>query len=249
LTKILKDPLKRIKCSKDTPPLDLFDYDPITSLENAIKIAEQKVLEENFREPEEIINDRLLKARSKVVVDHYEKVLTHLDYVEKNYPTELAWKRKNRYPVGWMNKDPKIKCVLDRFPKLVPLLNFLFNINRYSDTQSLDKNRMKKLLIGIKYKSSLGEEHQYSTFTTNAKFYEDMTKTLDCSKITAQKYLQELSRIEVIIEVGKDSKYGKIYADGYFMESPDGRKVKRPILTKNRHLKVLRTFSPTFHER
>jgi|GEM_PF-4251453 len=199
---------------------------------------------------EETQNLYLHSFKSKVIKSALAAHKQMITFIEKNYRKEIQFSRADKYildesPV-WMMKDEKIVQNLERFPFTIPILNYLWNYNRYTRGKELqDMSSLTKAVTGgEKHITGKNKKYEYATFVTDAEFYKNMSDKIDCSKNYLQKYLIAFNKIGVIKKLGNVGRNGTLYTDGYYVPY-DTTFRKQVFLKDTRAFKVaLRTFDP-----
>jgi hypothetical protein len=177
-------------------------------------------------------------ARNKIANSCVKALKDQMNSFEHTFSFDLLYSKRKIYPHKWMTVDKKIKDIFKRYPLIVPLLNYLFNYNRYLRGEDFKRQiKFNDEKIGHKYKSN-GKKYEYSTFITDKDFYDEITHKLKCSKRTIQSYLNAF----VYMGILSNWRFGNnrwIYADGYFSKYGD-RLRKRHFLTEKKHKMELR---------
>ncbi|MDP8227149.1 MAG: hypothetical protein P9L89_05875 [Candidatus Celaenobacter polaris] len=179
---------------------------------------------------------------------HHKHISIFLKDFEKKY-IEHLWIKGEYYPLRWMLSNPAIHAVLHRYPKLIPILNYLDKVSLKPDhNRTVAFSKRFKFQTTIQSGKSKGKKisYQYSFILTDNEFYEKMTKELGIPKKLFQKYIQQLKEIGIInyldtINPGKENKI--LYTDGYYIKWDDFAKARKVrFLNKKEHAKKLEMF-------
>lgn len=176
-------------------------------------------------------NDDIAPNDEDAIFAHEAKVLGYIDWetkkfladIEREYSEQLKYKRKNKFPYGWMLNDTKIKAMMDSHPPFTSIANYLRELNKNKTPSEIKKLIIDsdKIMGGKRYILK-NKEYRYSIFVTNNVFYEKAIEALNISKNTLQLYLKVFAKIGIIEEKDDKGQYGKVYADGYFFETNNG---------------------------
>jgi hypothetical protein len=121
-------------------------------------------------------------------------------WLKCEYPKVKNWQIK-WFPRAWMNAEnnPQIAQAIERCPSFLPIINYLFDYNRYwSGTYKDERKKMKALadnITGAKRYKGRGGNYVFATFITGQAFYKEICKATGCSKNTIQRYLKALTKI------------------------------------------------------
>jgi hypothetical protein len=217
-------------------------------LKTQIQQAENKIREEKDLD---LINDKehtqqmLFIARSRAVKETLKDAEKFQNFIQEKYKPELKYRKENKFPLAWMTKDKRINQTLDRYELLTPLLNYIFNLNRYTRGKDFDKMVAlnDQVLNGERY----GEkEYNFSSFVTDQAFYTGLIKALGKTKATWEKHIYALADAEIIFNGGRTKAKGgtTLYLDGYFMPYGDNGFRKVSFLKNNKEYReALRAFN------
>jgi hypothetical protein len=212
----------------------------IETLHQEIDRAEAKVKDEYARNTQEVIEHFSFPARRAVIKGFCNTIESVKEAVIEQYPDEYYYRNSSGpYPRKWMTDDKRINAKLKDF-KIVELLNYLFKINQYIKGDAFEA--MTALADKLTEGKRHNNKHAYSVFTVNKDFYAKATKALKLSQRTLQKYLQAFCNAGIVSMVDKITE-GMVYADGFFMQLPDGKLRKIHFLQKTLEYKnALRNF-------
>jgi hypothetical protein len=229
-----------------------FEERLLSILNSAIKWEEESVTEEkglDLINNKEIVKDELFLARSRVVKAFNSAIEGIQKHVLENHKRELFYSKKNMFPTKWMENDKRIAETLDKYPFTLPILNYLFNLNRRGYGGEI-RSKMLQLFEkvgGKKFEKNDAKrrfvERELSIFKTDKEFYAEAAKAVECSEIYCKRYIRALKASGIILFVGKDGRNGSVYADGYYVPHKQGYR-KVPLLTAKMK-KALRDFKPT----
>jgi hypothetical protein len=216
--------------------------------ENAIRVAESEVKEGSTGlddiELQESLEDNLLNARRKVVKSGYAAADQLQKHISNYYWKELNYSKEEHWPTKWMLDDKEIKKTIDRYPKLIPVLNYIFNQTRHFKGEQYKE--MIRLAGGKKYRhidhDGMLIDSDYSAFVTNTEFYEKITKESGRKKIYIQKMIQQFCSSGILQKLGNDGR-SRVYADGYFSPYDDTKRKISFLKKDSRFLKALRNFN------
>lgn len=166
-------------------------------------------------------------------------------FLEFKYKDALRYKKENIFPKKWMQKNKRISDQMDRNPTFLPLVNYIYNRSR-----SYRGNILKEMIAeqqrimtaedkakwGDKYRGKNGE-YIYSTFLTTKPFYKEVAKALRISVSTVQLYIKAFEAIGIIKLLHDGRNRGRLYADGYFTETPDNSYRKHSFLIETSSIK------------
>lgn len=195
------------------------------------------------------------------ILDNYsaaktrEKILSSIgnqltDYLEAFHNT-FTVKKENKplWPKAWMENDKKgIKVMIEKRTHFIPLMNYLCSCQLGSqDAEDLIQRR------GIEpYQAEMNTDGK--KWTVNRTYvllqklnFEKMEEVIGLKSDPLRKHLQELERIGVLKNLGKDGPRGQlIYALGYWLPVPN-KPFPRPVyfLKDTPQMKIaLRDFNP-----
>ena len=207
-------------------------------------------------EDEEYVESKLFFSRSKIVKAHFKYLEEIRAFLYEKYPQELRVS-KEKYPTAWMLSDkPKrqksIMENIDKYQSFFPLLNYLFEYNRYWRGDELkEMGKRNDKIIGKKhtYKDSKGKKvkREFATFITDKPFYEVITKDLRISKIYVKKFLQALVDCKILKKHGQVGKIGWLYSDGYYVPAKDNLRKVAYLKDNPTFRKSLRNFRPPIY--
>lgn len=205
---------------------------------------------DDFPDLKEDFNGYLFWHKSKLIKSALAAHKEMIKYLEKNYREEIQYSKEDKYILGesprWMMEDEKILQNLERFPLTIPILNYLWNLNRFTRGDELVEmfSLTKEVTGGKKHITEKNKEYGYATFVTNSEFYNKMSKKIGCSINYIQKYLISFNKIWIIKKLGNVGRNGTLYADGYYVTYLDKYR-KEVFLKNNRAFKTaLRSFDP-----
>ena len=181
----------------------------------------------------------VLYVRSKAVKELLKDYENSVKYIKRNYKKELNFSKENRFQsMNWIKKNKGIQKNLERYPLLIPLLDYLFNMTRRGITQK----RIDEMYALTGTQKLNG--NPYACFVADDGFYTKITKTLNISKRQAQRYLKGLESIDAIRILRKLEHNIKVYADGFYTPYMNGYK-KDPLLIDDKSGRNgLKTFTP-----
>jgi hypothetical protein len=116
-----------------------------------------------------------------------------------------------------MLKSKSIRKSLEVLPLTVEFLNFIFNYNKQFDWE-------KQLEFKRLYEEKYEEKYDYAIFQTDSEFYQKASKSLKCSEIYLKRYIRVFRETEIIKRLRRVGRKGYLYADGYYSNTPVGRK-------------------------
>jgi len=223
---------------------------------------ESKIVEKNFREnyglfdgePNELQEDFdrwLFDAKAKIVKACLAAHQEAIKKINEDYQRELKYRKADKYLLyedpKWMMKDEVIVNNLVRFRFTIPILNYLWNINRYTRGEALKEmfDQTRKVAGQVKHKTDNGKLYRYATFVSNDAFYKKMASKIGCSKNYIQKYFIELMDIGILKKLGNVGRDGTLYADGYYIPYGDNQYRKEVFLrNESKFREGLRNFYP-----
>jgi len=151
--------------------------------------------------------------------------------IKENYSNEYNQIKKDIYPRDWMLKDKKINRTLKRFPKMIPILNYIFNYTRYWRKEEY------KNMVSINLEMNTGKhkgKYEYATFLATKNFFNEMGKEIGCSAPTIKKYFKAFCNAGIFIMFSQYKRYnGMIYCDGYFISRKNYNPRKHTLLKNN----------------
>jgi hypothetical protein len=203
--------------------------------------AYEKLFLEYLRE-DEITDEEDLKRRINAYCNNLD------DFKNAIRNRYVVWNKVDRWSLtkqkmDWFTKDTDIIALVAKYPKLLPIMNY---IDRASDK---DKNDTDK-----KNHAYDEDNRRYAIFRTNniwyAKAAKDFkAKDLNFSVGTIKKYMQALKQVGFIKYLFDDGRGGQlrttVYADGHFVKGYYNNKNqlrKVPFLTKTKTLKQFKQF-------
>lgn len=205
-------------------------------IRRGIKRAEREVDKEFDFIDDEDRENRLFKARAEAAKACLKAVQKAESFLLTEYKDEINYRKEDIYPRQWMLNDKRIYNALETYPLTVPLLNYLFNLNRYIKGQ--EYKDMVELCDSVTDGKIYNGKWNLSAFITDKAFYHDITKRFGYSKIYIQKCLKAFEQTGIILKIGTVKKGrgrpATLYADGYFVEYGDGQKRKIALLKNSR---------------
>lgn len=160
---------------------------------------------------------RLRYNHAIAFLDAYQKLTNH---VKQTHSEDITYRNMSVFPLGWMKKDDRIMDQLNIYPKLVPLLNTLFNEQRFG-VKSGTIDQMKDLTGKRHAKNRI-----YCVHRVDRAFYERVSKELECSVPLVKKYMRACGELGILLclkpIVGKGSNRHSLWVDGYFGKRSSG---------------------------
>ena len=191
----------------------------------AIREAEKTAKDEcRFldRDDEDYIAYKVKAARSEVVKKIVRNWQNAIDYALEHYKPELNFKKGDKYPKNWMNKNPKIMKTFEEYKYLLPILNYLFRLSRYQKGEIYEQ--LKELAGDIRYEHpSSKKTYEHAMFMLTGRLYEKMAKKIECSKSIIEKYIKTLKKGEILKFVCKNGRK-EIWSDGFYLTGKYTRK-------------------------
>ena len=184
----------------------------------------------------------LLQARAPVIKQHMAALKEQENYLLKHYAKELNYSKEYVYPRKWMLNDRQTYNSLERFPKIIPILNYIYNLNRRKGSKYWMVDGLIDQVTNKSGEYSTYNGNNLAVFVTNQAFYEELMEKLNCSKGLIQKYLKTFAAESIIVNLGNVGTTGSLYADGYYKLYVNTRR-KHPFLKKADHMVALRDFT------
>jgi hypothetical protein len=180
--------------------------------------------EHNIRQKE---NEIKHKKESKELFDFYGEDV--LDSDEK-------------YPVPWMENDPKFMSMSEKAKYFFPILNYIWDIASYTLTKELQSMVSEQTVMENIKKTGKPIRRELILFTIDYQEICDKTKS---SISGIKKYLQRLVDFGVIKIVGggRGTKHNRIYAYGTWIKGHEIKLRRNPFLKENTHKKLLYNFT------
>ena len=206
----------------------------------------EKYLDRKFNIDIKKFDDDEFGNESQFVKRVKSEVLQWVKKLDDNYKQQLLWVNKTEFPKDWMINDEQIKDVLDRYPKLIPLLNYIYNLN--ASFRGVKFNKMIADTAEITDQKHGEKDWPYSTFKTNKKFYKKLCRELGTSKKYIERHIMALVNMGIFLKLADRRQKGWImYADGYWMEYWNAEEKrcsirKISLLNKDKHKMLLRDF-------
>lgn len=216
--------------------------------EFADRVKEETDIENPHEALAEILdNDSAVKTREKILSSIGNQLS---EYVEAFHNTFSVVKKENKslWPTAWMENDKKIKVMMEKRTHFIPLMNYLCSCQLgYQDAEELMQRR------GIEpYQAEMNNDDKKRTvdriYVLLQKLdFEKMEEVIGLKPDPLRKHLQELEKIGVLKNLGKDGPRGQlIYALGYWLPVPN-KPFPRPVyfLKDTPQIKkALRDFNP-----
>ncbi len=128
-----------------------------------------------------------------------------------------------RYPTQWMRNDHDINKLYEKNPFIFDILNYIHDYTRYYNNDQIEM----MIFEATPYKRYMKVSNAFqklfkckdgipSTFIINNEFYDKMSTKLGIPKRKCQRYVRALSRLEVIMNIGKSFNGDTLCIDGYF---------------------------------
>ena len=222
--------------------IELIEKDYATEIKNIFtRKAEPEFGEaaENFMK--KYLDDIEKRVRSQI--NSSWDIIKFLDpEIQKRFLTFLKMKSENYYPRVWMIKEAKIWRHFETQKMLLPFMNQMHDYHRWGNKDQTLKARAREFeeLTGKKGRNSQGKF--ISWFITNNDFWNSMVEKINhqnerhkITKSTCYRYFNALLEAEVYFQEGKNSKFGRIFSDGWFMKTGDGKFKKSPYVNKMWH--------------
>jgi len=184
----------------------------------------------------------LLQARAPVIKQHMAALKEQEKYLSDHYKRELYYSKENRYPLQWMLNDSQTSNSLEQFPKIIPILNHIYNLNRRKGSKYWMVDDLIDRVTKKSGESSTYNGNNLAVFVTDKEFYDELMEKLNCSMKIIQKYLTAFAAESIIMNLGNVGRNGSLYADGYYTLYVNTRK-KNPFLKKADHMGALRDFT------
>jgi len=183
--------------------------------------------EHNIRQKE---NEIKHKRESKELFDFYGE-----DVLDSN----------EKYPVPWMEKDPKFMSMAQKEKYFFPILNYIWNIASYTHTKEL------QTIVPILEEHTIEEilkttgkpiRRELILFSFD---YQDANDKIKLSIPRIKRYLQKFIDFGVIkvIGGGRGTKHNRIYAYGTWIKGHEIKLRRNPFLKEETHKKSLYDFS------
>lgn len=238
--------LNFIRRQKKPKPKRISYYEQSTRrLKKNIKRAESEATDkflppsENAEidaEIEEELERRKFLARSREVKKFYADAEKFQNYIQKNYGSELKFSKKFLFPTQWMEKDSKIKAMMENRPIVIDVLNYITNLTRHlSSEQKKEMFELTKSVIG---NEKYDGRHPYAAFVANDDFYQSTQCEIGYSVSRIKAVFGELVDIGAVrklgtVATGERGSPPGLYSDGYLT---DRRKV--PFLKNTKDFRV-----------
>lgn len=182
--------------------------------------------------------DTKKSIRSKANTDFANVVLKmRSSFIEECKAKGEIWD-KDEYPYNrhWIVDDPEIKKTIERYPKLLEIINFIDKESRFV----ISADGMSLVVVNKDWH----EKRQFSYLIVDKTFYERAEKKLGLKQITMQKYLQAFCKIGILNQTKghKLQSRAMVYSDGYYRSMKTGIK-KEHWMKQSKHKKALRKFS------
>ena len=187
-------------------------------------------------------DDYLLQARAPVIKQHMAALKEQENYLLKYYKRELNFSKEFIYPRLWMLNDKRISKTLDRCTKIIPILNYIYNLNRRKGSKYWKMDDLIAKATNKSGQSSTYNGNNLAVFVTDKEFYEELMEKLNCSRVLIEKHLKVFAAESIIVNLGNAGNTGTLYADGYYTEYANRRR-KHPFLTQAKHKDALREFT------
>lgn len=232
-------------------------------VETALREAKKRFRDKNYpqhkgwqpghklqRALKEQLSSILFSEKAKVIKAFLTAHQRSIDTIKKNYQREINYSKNDKYVLGeypkWMMQDEKIVENLKRFSPTLHILNYLWNLNRFTRGQEL-KNMFaltKKVAGEIQHKPKKRKSYNYATFVANTEFYKKMSSRIRCSTNYIQKCFIAFRNIGILKKLGTIARNETLYADGYYVPYLDS--FRKEVFLKNTKLfrEGLRNFNP-----
>jgi len=213
-----------------------------SSLEFGIAIDDDQENDDDFSENESH-EEQFKHIRSRANTDFVKFVKMKLDeFIEECKEKDEIWE-KSVYPYNrkWIVNDSKLKKTIERYPKLLDIINFIDKEGKHNESIKIQN------LSKYEAKTKNGVEiRKWSHVIVNKDFFRRAEEALGISQKTMQKYLQAFSKLGILDMVGQLQAHGRamLYIDGYFRQvNAIGQKWRKDrILKRADHLQALRNF-------
>jgi len=205
---------------------------------------------DDITDADEELDGYLFWYKSKVIKSALAAHRQMITDIEKNYQREIQYSKTDKYVLyrkpSWMMNDEKIVQKFERFPSTIPILNYLWNYNRYTRGNELKEmfSLTKEVTGGEIYITEKRNKYEYATFVTNAKFHIKMANKIGCSINYLQQYLMALNKSGIIKKMGNVGRNGTLYTDGYYV--PYNSTYRKEVFLKDTRVfkEALRSFNP-----
>ena len=184
-------------------------------------IKEYDIDEIRETDPDEA-NNRIFLARTTAIKQIQNVIAPGL---WKRFEKELSYSKEDIFPRHWMSNHKGIQQTMERYTMLMPLLNTIFNQNRYVKQKDVD--HLQTYANGHTING-----HPISLFITNSTFNSSTIKKLNCSKRHLQKYIKGLLHLDIFKKIGNDGINGQIILDGYYTKFKDNF-IKHSVVKKD----------------
>jgi hypothetical protein len=183
--------------------------------------------EHNIRQKE---NEIKHKKESKELFDFYGE-----DILDSN----------EKYPVPWMEKDPKFMSMAHKEKYLFPILNYIWEIASYTHTKELQELLTNVEQATIKETMKTTGKRVKRELILFSFDYQNAHEKIKLSIPRIKRYLQRLVDFGVIriIGGGRGTKHNRIYAYGTWIRGHEIRLRRNPFLKEETHKKSLHDFS------
>lgn len=182
--------------------------------------------EAKYKFPDADACDQIVIARSVIVKDIHRALTHELSRLNKEFEHELLISRDNVFPRKWMIEDSQIKMTMKRCPLLMPLIDYLFNQNR-----RIKKEKLKELQEMAQHQTHNG--HPVSCFLTDAEFYRQTAKALNCSEGTIKRYIKNLVDANLLHPLFRLEHNVRVIKDGFYTPFIENKLRKQSLIKDN----------------
>ena len=177
---------------------------------------------------------QIKRTKNRIVREFFEVGKEYKEagkLIKKNYSYEYYQIEKPKYPISWMTNDKKINRTLENFSKLSPILNYVFNYNRWWRKEEF-KNMVE---INLSMKTGKHKsKYEYATFLATKDFFNAMAKDVGFKVPIIKKYFKAFCNAGIFIKFGQYKRYqGVLYSDGYFVSQKNFNPRKLALLKNN----------------
>jgi hypothetical protein len=163
------------------------------------------------------------------------------EFIKGRLAVGEIWKKPD-YPYNrsWIVNDAGIKKTLERYPKLLDVINFIDKEGQHDESVCVEGWTTFSVETAQRT-----EGRKYSHVIVGKDFYRRAFKRLVIKKNTMQKYLQIFSEVGILQKIKqlKSHKRAMLYVDGYFRQLGEGGITKKEHFMNQRdHQKALRHF-------
>ena len=223
--------------SKSTNPDQPFYFEEITYLlDSRIKDRADEI---------DPADEQSLKvSRSQTTKDFYKALKETIHFVEHRRKADLYYRKEDLFPPQWMKADKRIKGALERVPSFIPLINYIHNRNRYwrGDKLKAMMEEADKITGGRRH-----DKHLCSTFVLNQALEKELIDHLEISRVTLYRTLAISCEIGYLkLSDGRGKGKQALYADGYFLETPDNQVRKISFVMNTPSIKANLRLLPEF---